>query len=47
MGPKNTKTNIKDIIGKKYICPTCNETFTEDTPVKTVKIIYKKNNNYR
>ena len=47
MGPKNSKTHIKDIIGEKYICPTCNETFQENTPVKKVKIIYKNNNNYR
>ena len=41
MGTKNSKTNLKDIIGEQYICPTCNESFPSNTPVKTVIKIYK------
>ena len=39
MGPKNSKTNIKDIIGQEYKCPTCNESFPSNTQVKAVKKI--------
>jgi len=39
MGSKSsTKKKIKDTIGKPFICPNCNQSFTPTTLVKEVKI---------
>ena len=39
MGHKNSKANSKKrgIIGKPYLCPTCDRVFPGTTPIKEVK----------